>query len=263
MAEETGISWAHGTFNPWWGCVEVSPACDNCYARTLAHRWGFEVWGKAAPRRFFGEKHWNNPRRWNKRAGQEGVRRRIFCASMGDLFEARQDLDPWRAKLWKLIEETPNLDWLLLTKRPALMTQMTPWATWPANAWAGTTAEDQFWYDHRRPLLMKVPARIHWFSLEPLVGPIELGLDSMKGKKPDWMIVGGESGSLKEARPMRQEWAVSLREQCARHAIAYHFKQKGNHLAKELGCRDAKGGKPSEWPEELRVQEFPASVDAA
>ncbi len=255
MGKESAISWTDSTWSPWWGCVEASPACDFCYARNLAHRWGFDVWGKEAPRRFFGDKHWNEPRRWNKQAEKLCVRRKVFCASMADVFEDRSDLDPHRDRLWKLIEETTSLDWLLLTKRPALMTRMAPWKTWPDHVWAGTTAEDQKWFDHRWPLLEKVPARIHWLSIEPLLGPIDMGLSKRVGKKPSWAIVGGESGH--GARPMKRGWVLDLKEECKRHGVAFFMKQKGAIMAKELGCKDSKGSDISEWPIEFRVQEFP------
>src|SRR5262245_40013414 len=131
MAEQTAIAWCHATFNPWWGCVEVSPGCDNCYARDLAKIYGPRVWGKDAPRRFFGPKHWQEPLRWNAKAEAAGERRRVFCASMADVFEERDDqigrfLAAERFKLWNLIAATPWLDWLLLTKRPAGMRRLLP-----------------------------------------------------------------------------------------------------------------------------------------
>lgn len=256
--ENTGISWAHSSFNIVWGCTELSPACDRCYARTLSERWGFDVWGKDKPRRPMSEHYWNDPLRWQKKARLTGTRRRVFCSSMADVFEDHPDVAKARERLWPLIERTPDLDWMLLTKRTALMTKFTPdsWKSgWPSNVWAGTTAEDQKWYDHRMPLLMKVPAKIHWFSLEPLLGQIDLRLDSITGKKPDWMIVGGESGH--GARPMHREWPLSIKDQCRAHGLAFFMKQKGNVMAKELGCKDSKGSDPSEWPAEFRVQEFP------
>src|SRR5687767_4291955 len=114
MGQNTRIEWTHHTFNPWWGCVRVSPACKNCYADSWANRLGLELWGAKAPRRFFSDSHWAEPIRWNREAQRLGVRRRVFCASMGDVFEDRRDLDSARAKLWKLIDETSSLDWLLL-----------------------------------------------------------------------------------------------------------------------------------------------------
>ena len=110
MAKDSRIEWTHHTFNPWWGCVKVSPACANCYAETWAHRLGAKIWGRHAPRRFFGDEHWKHPLRWNAEAERDQVRRRVFCASMADVFEVRAELSPWRARLWPLIEQTPWLD---------------------------------------------------------------------------------------------------------------------------------------------------------
>src|SRR5262249_26019968 len=125
MGKQTAIDWCNHTFNPWWGCDEarvpdgsMSPECVYCYARTFAKRVGHDIWGADAPRRSFGDKLWVEPEKWNGDAALSGERRRVFCASMADVFEDRPDLDPHRARLWALIERTPHLDWLLLTKRP-------------------------------------------------------------------------------------------------------------------------------------------------
>lgn len=118
MGQQTGISWTDHTFNPWWGCVKVSPACDHCYAERDAKRYGHPVWGKDAPRRFFSDKHWLQPVQWNRSAANDGVRRRVFCASMADVFEeygGEDVLGAQRARLWALIGATPHLDWQLLT----------------------------------------------------------------------------------------------------------------------------------------------------
>ncbi len=263
------ISWTDHTFNPWWGCEKVSPACDSCYAESLANRWGHPVWGKEAPRRFFGEKHWNQPLKWEKEAAKAGKPALVFCASMADVFEARTDLDPWRAKLWDLIEKTPNLRWMLLTKRGRQPSRMFP-STWirepRKNVWLGVTAENQRRADERIPQLLAVPAVVHWVSAEPLLGPINFekyrsyegetgSTTGVFGPGVDWVIVGGESGA--KARRMDPKWANSILSQCKELGIKYHFKQKGGVLAKEMGCKNKEGKDSSEWPEELRVQEFP------
>ena len=115
MGKNSSIEWTDHTFNPWWGCAKVSPACKHCYAEIWAQRLALDLWGTRKARRFFSEKHWNEPYKWNADAVAKGERPRVFCASMADVFEDRRNLDPWRKKLWDLIEQTPQLDWLLLT----------------------------------------------------------------------------------------------------------------------------------------------------
>jgi protein gp37 len=228
MAKDSRIEWTHHTFNPWWGCVKVSPACANCYAETWAHRLGAKLWGRTAPRRFFTDDHWKHPFRWNAEAKRDGERRRVFCASMADVFEVRAELNSWRARLWPLIEQTQWLDWLLLTKRPKNVARMTPWgAHWPENVWLGTTAENQKHADLRIPELLELPARIHFISSEPLLGSLSIA----KWKGIDWLIAGGESGH--HARPTDPEWVRSLRDECRDSGVAFHFKQWG-HWAPEL-----------------------------
>lgn len=227
----------------------MSPACTRCYAERDAKRYGQKVWGKDVDRRFFGDKHWSQPKRWNKEAGEKGIRYRVFCASMADVFEARPGLDEHRARLWDLILETPHLDWLLLTKRPENMMQM-GFPSHLFNAWAGTTAEDDEWWGKRVPELLKVDAQVRFISVEPMLGPITKSLTGL-----DWILVGGESGG--GSRRMDPDWAKNLLDRCRHSDVAYHFKQLGAVLAKELKAK-GKGGDPSEWPEELRVQQFPA-----
>jgi protein gp37 len=127
MGKNSSIEWTDHTFNPWWGCTKVSPGCEHCYAEAWAKRVGANVWGSKSERRFFTEKHWSEPLKWNADAESEKTRKRVFCASMADVFEARIDLNPWRLKLWNLIEITPWLDWLLLTKRPQNIAERVPW----------------------------------------------------------------------------------------------------------------------------------------
>jgi protein gp37 len=289
VGKDTRISWAHATFNGWIGCVEVSPACDNCYARTLSERWGYAVWGKDTPRRRTSVSYWRQPVKWNRDAAKSGQRRRVFAFSLSDVFEDRRDLDAWRADLWRLIEETPNLDWMLLTKRHDSIARMLPeaWLAKPrSNVWLGVTAENQRRAEERIPALLEVPAAVHWISAEPLLGPIDVSpwmagashgvtddlYDAPDGavvggeerigdtwrrrNGVDWVIVGGESGA--DARRMDPAWARDILDQCRRGGAAFHFKQKGGILAKELGCKDREGKDSTEWPLEFRVQEFPA-----
>lgn len=225
MAANSKIEWTHHTFNPWWGCTKVSPACKLCYAEVWARRVGQDIWGKHSERRFFGEKHWQQPLLWEADAKTKGVRRRVFCASMADVFEDRRDLDPWREKLWPIIAATPHLDWLLLTKRPEHAARLAPWkGTWPENVWFGTTVETQHWANKRLPHLAQIPARIKFLSCEPLLGHVSLG-DYLK-TDINWVIAGGESGG--KSRPTKPEWFRSLRDQCRDAGVAFHFKQWGN-----------------------------------
>src|SRR5206468_8037213 len=175
MGKNSSIEWTHHTFNPWWGCTKVSPGCKHCYAETFSHRLGMAIWGVRNERRFFSEKHWREPLRWDREASKTGRRGRVFCASMADVFEARADLNSWRERLWALIDATPNLDWLLLTKRPDQIATKVPWRkNWPDNVWLGTTAENQLWAGRRIPILLKHPAAVRFASCEPLLGPVDL-----------------------------------------------------------------------------------------
>lgn len=199
MGEASKIEWTEHTFNGWWGCFKVSPACKNCYAEAFAKRVGQDVWGppETTARRFFGEKHWNEPRRWAKAAAAAGERHRVFCSSMADVFEEHPALDAEREKLWKLIRETAyvthhgkpctigahighdahcrfGLDWLLLTKRPENVNRMIPSDVLPL-VWIGTTVEDQENADKRIPELLEViAARVRFLSCEPLLEPVDL-----------------------------------------------------------------------------------------
>jgi protein gp37 len=224
MGANSKIEWTHHTFNPWWGCVRVSPACVHCYAETFAKRVGQDVWGVDKPRRFFSDKHWQEPLKWNTAAAKAGERQRVFCASMADVFEDRADLEDARGRLYGLIEATPMLDWLLLTKRPENIRGMVPvdWLSHPRpNVWYGTTVEDA-------PRLMRiehlrhVPARVRFLSCEPLLDEITPNLTGIH-----WVICGGESGP--KARPMSPLWARELRDQCAFSGVAFHFKQWGDY----------------------------------
>lgn len=240
MGIETAISWCDHTFNPWWGCAKVSPACTHCYAETFSKRLGQKVWGVEAERRFFGPKHWNEPLKWNAAALKDGVRRRVFCASMADVFEDRKDLVQARADLFLTIEETPSLDWLLLTKRPDNIRALLPnWyrgVPWP-NVWLGTTGEDNEWAIPRLDALLDVEAVVHFLSYEPALGPLSslhrYTSRTERNHRLDWVIAGGESGH--KARSPDIEWLREVRDQCAFSGIAFHFKQWGGFHPKANG----------------------------
>lgn len=257
--QNSKIEWTDHTFNPWWGCQRVSPGCQNCYAETLAHRYGHEVWGpaKTTPRRAMSENYWKQPHRWNKAAGASGVRARVFCASMADVFEDHPLVAEWRIRLFELIGSTIHLDWLLLTKRPENILGMLP-ANWGGNTlinmWIGTSCEDQQRADERIPHLLRVPARVRFLSCEPLLGPITFRpraestadmlrlMETGEASKPTmlrgihWLIVGGESGH--GARPMHPDWARSLRDQAQAAGVAFFFKQHGEYIHENQIWRD-------------------------
>lgn len=254
MGESSKIEWTDHTFNPWWGCVRVSPGCEHCYAETFDKRVGGHHWGPAATteRRFFGEKHWTEPYKWDAEARKDGVRRKVFCASMADVFEDNPLLEQQRNNLFTLIERTPDLDWLLLTKRPENIVDMMParWRTadqWQANVWFGTTVESQEYADKRIPELLKVPAALRFLSCEPLLGPVDLrewwhpidGLAVLTG--PQWVITGGESGPGK--RFCDPDWMRLLRDQCRAAGVPFFMKQMDKVQA---------------IPDDLLIREFPA-----
>lgn len=233
MAAETGISWADATWNPWIGCVKVSPGCTNCYAEDLA-RARMQSFGGAALWR--GQHHrtksWGDPGRWDRKAAKEGRRIRLFVASMADVFEAHPDLVEWRREALEVLSALTNTDVMLLTKRPQNVRGMVPaaWLApggWPAHVWLGTTVEDQQRAEERVPALLRIPARVRFLSCEPLLGPLDLAPWLGDGG-PEWVIVGGESGP--RARPACSAWFGSIRDQCAEAGTPFHFKQHGEHL---------------------------------
>lgn len=268
--EKTTIEWVRNsdgtpgyTFNPWLGCTHVSPGCNHCYAETLMdQRFGKVAWGKGKSRVRTSVDTWRKPVRWNTQAAAAGMRIRVFCASLADVFDPEVETE-WRRDVFSLIGATPQLDWLILTKRPHLIPSMVPmrdgagrnWMRdgFPANIWIGTSVEDQRRADERIPHIMRVPAAIRFLSCEPLLGPLDLmhipggdddDLDVLRGtygrtnttRTPlcfgmshlhavDWVIVGGESGAA--VRPMHPDWARSIRDQCVDARIPFFFKQWG------------------------------------
>lgn len=316
MSENTKIEWCDATFNPWEGCTKVGPGCDHCYAETRNARYGGGTainWGPGAPRRRTSAANWAKPVAWNKepfyqcacgwRGGEKSLdeqdggifdglpacpscdsvelqpaRRRVFCASLADVFD--NNVDPrWRAELFALIHKTPNLDWLLLTKRIGNVNSMVEeacdllpvpegyqslWAQgdWPANVWLGATIVNQAEADRDIPKLLAVPARFRFLSMEPLLNHVDLKLMARSFGFPKhitreghavgmpqgihWVIAGGESGP--GARPMHPLWARSVRNQCLAAGVPFLFKQWG-----EWGPVDAQKKPPlqlDEWPKD-------------
>ncbi len=232
MAKGTKIEWADCTFNPWWGCERVSPACDFCYAEAFSKRVGLSLWGPRAPRRIASEKTWREPLSWAWEEREHKSRARVFCASMADVFEDRDDLKAPRRRLVELIRETAvspesqdasGLVWMLLTKRPENAQRLLAEAGWKEEdfaraVWFGATVEgpDQLW---RTKHLLEIPCAVRFVSCEPLLGPVSIP------RGIQWVIAGGESGP--HARPSDPAWFRALRDECATFGRAFFMKQWG------------------------------------
>ena len=235
MGQTTKIEWSSHTFNPWYGCQKVSPACVHCYAETMSNRqlhkkkYGVQhLWGPTAMRRVAEDEKWEEPLDWNRVAEKRNTRAQVFCGSMCDVMEDRRDLDASRLRLYPLIEQTPFLDWMLVTKRPENYSKFLPqsWRSDPRpNVWLMATCENQEWADKRIPELMKVPAVVYGISVEPMLGPIVLPQTFVDLGRSGWVIAGGESGS--SARTTKEAWLTGLRDQCVSHGVAYFFKKWG------------------------------------
>lgn len=253
MSDHTAIEWCDATFNPWRGCTKVSEGCKFCYADTMSHRnpLTLGVWGPKGTRVIAGESYWKQPEKWAEEARQfeafarlENLpyeRPRVFCASLADVFEGPETMpdSAWetvelaRLRLWALIEATPTLDWLLLTKRPDNWNKVglgidghgLDSGGFPANVWIGTSVEDQKTADQRIPHLLEIPAVVRFLSCEPLLGPVTLEEGVLSPFDISWVIAGGESGP--NARPMHPDWAKSLRDQCQAAGVPFFFKQWG------------------------------------
>jgi protein gp37 len=241
MADETLISWADMTFNPWVGCTRVSPACDGCYAAHLMEtRMGRVQWGGpglgSGTRERTSVANWRKPIIWDRKAKAEGNRPFVFCSSLADVFDNEIPTE-WRRDLFEIIIKTPNLVWLLLTKRPQNIVKLFDAIShvrdeWPRNAAIGTTVEDQKRADINLPALQVAKVELNplftFGSFEPLLGPIIIP----KAFMPDWVITGGETdqGGHK-ARPTHPDWFRSLRDQAAAAGAAFHHKQNGEWVS--------------------------------
>ncbi len=321
------------TFNPWTQCTPVSAGCQNCYASALIKRFTGESYKKGVPRQRTSEANWKKPLAWNRAAEKSGIRRKVFCASLADVFDAEAP-DEWRIDLFDLIRQTPHLDWLILSKRPENILHFVNkmqkfeqatsggyWRGWlfaglpPSNVWLGTSVEDER-VIHRVNELCKVPAKVRFLSVEPMLGALNIHealygevYSSSAGRRGiggqtitstpspiSWVICGGESGP--GARPFAVEWARGLMTQCEAAGVPFFMKQMGAFPVVDYYCeddalrewafsgrhtvlnadgiewrefhgqpsqgalirfhlRDKKGGDESEWPEDLRVRQFP------
>lgn len=227
MADRSTIEWTEATWNPVTGCSKVSPGCAHCYAETFAERFrgvsghpyeqGFDL--KLWPERLELPLRWRRPRM-------------IFVNSMSDLFHddvptefIESVFDAMAAAHWHTFQ--------VLTKRPERAAALP--LRWPANVWMGTSVESQRWTT-RINALVTTGAAVRFLSCEPLLGPLALKLDGVA-----WVIVGGESGP--GARPMRADWARSIRIQCADAGVKFFFKQWGAHNEEGVRVGKARAGR--------------------
>ncbi|MFJ1827409.1 DUF5131 family protein [Streptomyces sp. NPDC088178] len=297
MADKTGIEWTEQTWNPTTGCDRISPGCDNCYALTMAKRlkgmgstkyqtdgnpktsgpgFGFATHASAI----------TEPLRWKKP-------RKVFVNSMSDLFHAGNP-DANLHLIFGVMAATPQHTYQVLSKRHGRMRSLlndpqfshmvrhraegygrppvAGW-TWPLpNVWLGVSVENQKWADIRIKALAQTPAAVRFLSCEPLIGPVRLNRGHAYCPThdfpggfcsgpcpdlilPDWIIIGGESGP--GARPFEPLWAADLIDDARLAGSAPFVKQLGSAWARENNASDTKGGKPADWPEHLRVREYP------
>lgn len=192
MSENSKIEWCDHTFNPWEGCQKIGPGCDHCYAEARNARFGGGAaisWGPGAPRRRTSTANWRKPIAWNAAHeeffAKHGRRQRVFCASLADVFDNAVS-GQWRADLFSLIAATPNLDWLLLTKRIGNVRAMLDKTAYLGtidsvldmmplpNVWLGATIVNQEEADRDIPKLLAVPARVRFLSMEPLLGTVDI-----------------------------------------------------------------------------------------
>jgi protein gp37 len=222
MASRSNIEWTESTWNPLTGCTKISPGCKHCYAERMALRLqamrqpkyatGFEL--------AMHEQVLEHPLRWEKS-------QMIFVNSMSDLFHPDVPLD-FIERTFDVMNRASWHTFQILTKRSSRLLELDPSLNWRPNIWMGVSVENEnyvFRIDHLR----QTRAHTKFLSLEPLLGPLpDLDLDGI-----DWVIVGGESGP--GARPMREEWAVNIRNQCLAANVPFFFKQWGGVRRKRNG----------------------------
>ncbi len=223
MADRSAIEWTEATWNPITGCSKVSPGCAHCYAETFAERW------RGVPQHPY--EHGFDLQRWPKRLDQPLRWRRprmIFVNSMSDLFHEEIPAE-FVADIFDVMVRADHHTFQVLTKRHERMVELAPNLPWPENVWMGVSIENRR-FVQRADSLREIPSAVRFISAEPLLGPLEdLDLVGI-----DWLIAGGESGP--RHRPVREEWALNLRDRCRDEDVAFFFKQWG-------GVRPKTGGR--------------------
>lgn len=236
MGKETGIPWTDSTFNSWWGCTKVGPACDHCYAEGVDKRTGENHWGYGAPRRLLSEHARNEPFRWQRGAdkffAEHGRDRRVFTLSMGDLFD-KEVPDEWRYEHMATMATCDRLQWQPCTKRVSNIEKMVPlsWKhNWPRHIGVLITVVTQAEADRDVPRLLELKKRfgIPWVGIS--YEPAQEGVDFrhlmwIDGASLDWIIFGGKSGGQWNDRPFDVEWARPVMELCAIEGAAFFMKQ--------------------------------------
>jgi protein gp37 len=234
MGAGSRIEWTQATWNPTTGCTRASAGCDHCYAARMTRR--LELMGCAAYASLTavnkrGDRHFNGvlrchedrldvPRSWREP-------RRIFVNSMSDLFHPRVPL-AFVQQVFAVMNECTRHTFQVLTKRPEIALEFAPHLTWTSNIWMGTSVENALVLDRARTLA-RVPAKVRFLSLEPLIGPLK----KLPLQKMHWVIVGGESGP--SARPMEQKWVLEILDQCRAGDVPFFFKQWGGVNKKKTG----------------------------
>ncbi|MDO8691058.1 MAG: phage Gp37/Gp68 family protein [Dehalococcoidia bacterium] len=223
MADRSAIEWTDATWNPVTGCTKISPACAHCYAEAITLRFGGS--GPFLPGRGVISLHPERlsiPVKWR-------APRRIFVNSMGDLFHEDVPLK-FIERVFEVMASASRHTFQILTKRHLRLRELSPFLDWPPNVWIGVSVENQYWAERRIPALLRVPARIRFLSVEPLLKPVDLS-PYLVGLQ--WVIVGGESGP--KARPMHPDWVSSVRQDCEKAGIPFFFKQWGGRTSKAGG----------------------------
>jgi protein gp37 len=252
--EHTKIPWVHHTYSSWQGCVGVSPGCDHCCACRDATRFKLALWGNH-PRERPSPQYLRQPLRWDRRAAKTGQCEYVLSNYLSDFFDNQAEPE-WRIEHWDLIRRTPNLIWMLLTKRPQNILKMLP-PDWGAggwdNVWLGVSVENMTEAHRRLPILLSVPAVRYFSSAEPLLEALDLRRWLGRGTGTgitypglDLVICGGESGP--GWRPMKLAWPRDLRVQCRDEGCAFFMKQIAFDYPRDEYI-----------PPDLRVREWPPS----
>lgn len=257
----THIQWAEHTWNPWMGCRRVSSGCKYCYMFRMMEKGGkvaSNVWRTS-------KKTFESP--YTMTAGS-----RVFSCSMSDFFI--EEADQWRDDAWEIIRNTPDLQYLLLTKRVGRIKHCLP-KDWGINGYSnvilGTSIEDQS-VINRMVILSKLKNANSAFKLfisaEPLIGEIDFTANQQiidAFQKMDLIIVGGESGDAPVGtpgikycyRPCDLKWIKKIIDDCKQYNIPFFLKQVGNHLARYLNLIDKQGGNINEWDPDYKIRQWP------